>query len=61
MPTRTYVQFLHGYRPDLTTVRAQYSYDYEIGIGDASWSTLQNAALAAAQATAAFDFSAYLL
>ncbi|TFY64043.1 hypothetical protein EVJ58_g2876 [Rhodofomes roseus] len=38
------------------------SYDYEIGVvDDPSWSTLQQAAKAAAQATAAFEFSAYLL
>ncbi|KAI0809250.1 glycoside hydrolase [Irpex lacteus] len=35
--------------------------DYEIGIGDASWSTLQAAAQAAGQANAAFDFSKWLL
>ncbi|RPD58585.1 glycoside hydrolase [Lentinus tigrinus ALCF2SS1-7] len=35
--------------------------DYEIGIGDASWSTLQTAAKAAYSTTGAFDFSAYLL
>ncbi|KAH7919242.1 glycoside hydrolase family 5 protein [Leucogyrophana mollusca] len=35
--------------------------DYEIGIGDASWSTLQAASAAALQAPAAFDFSGYLL
>jgi mannan endo-1,4-beta-mannosidase len=39
----------------------QYSFDFEIGVGDASWSTLKTAALAAAKAPAAFDFSAYLL
>jgi len=38
-----------------------YDFDFEIGIGDASWSTLQSAALAAGQAPAAFDYSAYLL
>ncbi|KAH9924706.1 glycoside hydrolase [Fomitopsis serialis] len=36
-------------------------FDYEIGLNDPSWSALQQAAQAAAQATAAFDFSAYLL
>ncbi|KAH9839971.1 glycoside hydrolase [Rhodofomes roseus] len=37
-------------------------YDYEIGlVNDPSWSALQQAAKAASQATAAFDFSAYLL
>lgn len=36
--------------------------DYEIGLsGDPSWSTLQQAAQAASNAQAAFDFSAYLL
>ncbi|KAI0700430.1 glycoside hydrolase family 5 protein [Cytidiella melzeri] len=35
--------------------------DYEIGIGDASWSTLQAAAEAASNANAAFDFSEWLL
>ena len=39
----------------------QYGNDYEIGIGDASWSTLQTAAKAAYSTNAAFDFSAYLL
>ncbi|KAH9924734.1 glycoside hydrolase [Fomitopsis serialis] len=37
------------------------SYDYEIGLSDPSWGALKQAAQAAAQATAAFDFSAYLL
>ncbi|KAI0336245.1 glycoside hydrolase [Cubamyces sp. BRFM 1775] len=35
--------------------------DYEIGIGDPSWSTLQGLAQEALQAPGAFDFSAYLL
>lgn len=35
--------------------------DYEIGIGDPSWSTLQSLAQEALQAPGAFDFSAYLL
>ncbi|KAH9946937.1 glycoside hydrolase [Amylocystis lapponica] len=36
--------------------------DYEVGLNsDPSWDTLKSAALAAANATAAFDFSAYLL
>ncbi|KAI0344085.1 glycoside hydrolase [Trametopsis cervina] len=35
--------------------------DYEIGIGDPSWSTLQAAAQTASSANAAFDFSAWLL
>jgi len=39
----------------------KYSYDFEVGVGDASWDTLKAAALAATSATAAFDFSAYLL
>ena len=34
--------------------------DYEIGIGDASWSTLQAAAKNAYSTTGAFDFSGYL-
>ncbi|KIJ62581.1 glycoside hydrolase family 5 protein [Hydnomerulius pinastri MD-312] len=38
-----------------------YGYDYEIGVGDASWSPFQAAALAAGQATAVFDYSEYLL
>ncbi|KDQ61350.1 glycoside hydrolase family 5 protein [Jaapia argillacea MUCL 33604] len=38
-----------------------YSYDYEIGIGDPAWSTLEAAAQAALQAPAAFDYSQYLL
>ncbi|PCH43597.1 glycoside hydrolase family 5 protein [Wolfiporia cocos MD-104 SS10] len=39
-----------------------YSYDYEIGlVDDPSWSTLKQVAQDALSATAAFDFSAYLL
>ncbi|TBU28380.1 glycoside hydrolase [Dichomitus squalens] len=36
------------------------SYDYEIGIGEASWSTLQAAAENAYSTTGAYDFSGYL-
>lgn len=36
-------------------------YDYEVALTDPSWDVLKTAALAAAQADAAFDFSAYLL
>ncbi|KAI0794527.1 glycoside hydrolase family 5 protein [Fomes fomentarius] len=36
-------------------------YDYEIGIGEPSWATLQSAAKAAASGTGPFDFSPYLL
>ncbi|KAI0358966.1 glycoside hydrolase [Trametes cingulata] len=36
-------------------------FDYEIGIGEPSWSTLQSVAQQALQAPAAFDFSAFLL
>ncbi|EGN98370.1 glycoside hydrolase family 5 protein [Serpula lacrymans var. lacrymans S7.3] len=35
--------------------------DFEVGLNDSSWSTLQAAAQAALQATAAFDYSSYLL
>ena len=35
--------------------------DYEVGINDPSWSTLQTAAKAAASSTSPFDFSPYLL
>lgn len=38
-----------------------YSYDFEIGIGDASWGTLQSVSKGASSYTSAFDFSAYLL
>ncbi|PSS37153.1 hypothetical protein PHLCEN_2v1026 [Hermanssonia centrifuga] len=38
-----------------------YGQDYEIGIGDASWGTLESAAQAALSANAAFDFTEYLL
>lgn len=37
------------------------SEDYEVGLDDPSWDALKTAALAAAQAEAAFDFSSYLL
>ncbi|KAF7986228.1 hypothetical protein HWV62_38679 [Athelia sp. TMB] len=37
------------------------SYDYEVGLNDPVWETLRAAALDAAKAIAAFDFSAYLL
>ena len=39
----------------------QWGQDYEIGIGDPSWSTLQTAAQAAANANAVFDFTKWLL
>ena len=40
----------------------QFDDDYEIGVNvDPSWDTLKTAALAASSATAAFDYSAYLL
>ncbi|KAH9846610.1 glycoside hydrolase [Lenzites betulinus] len=35
-------------------------FDYEIGIGDLSWSTLQSVAQAALEAPGAFDFSEFL-
>ncbi|KAI0825205.1 hypothetical protein BC628DRAFT_1419197 [Trametes gibbosa] len=35
-------------------------FDYKIGIGDPSWSTLQSVAKAALEAPGAFDFSEYL-
>jgi len=38
-----------------------YDTDYEIGINDPSWATLQAAGKHAANTTAAFDFSPYLL
>lgn len=40
---------------------AQDGSDYEIGIGDPSWSTLQGLAKQALQAPGAFDFSEFLL
>lgn len=39
----------------------QWGSDFEVGIGDPSWDTLQDAALAALSASAAFDFSEFLL
>ena len=40
----------------------QFDFDYEIGVNvDPSWDTLKTAALTAASATAAFDYSPYLL
>ncbi len=36
-------------------------WDYEVGINDTNWDSLQSAGLAAGQATAAFDFSQWLL
>ena len=49
------------YQPRLTwPCVIQEGSDYEIGIGDASWSTLQAAAKNAYSTTGAFDFSGYL-
>lgn len=40
----------------------QYNYDYEIGVNtDPSWATLKKAAIKAALAPAAFDFSSCFL
>lgn len=36
-------------------------WDYEVGINDVNWESLKSAGLAAGQADAAFDFSAWLL
>ncbi|KAH9923009.1 glycoside hydrolase [Amylocystis lapponica] len=36
-------------------------FDYEVGLNDASWGTLKQAALDTAKANSAFDFSEYLL
>jgi mannan endo-1,4-beta-mannosidase len=36
-------------------------WDYEVGINDVNWAALKAAGLAAGNANAAFDFSAYLL
>lgn len=42
-------------------INLKYNNDFEIGIVDPSWSTLEAAALAAAGASSAFDYSANLL
>lgn len=45
----------------LIVISRQYGTDFEIGMGDAFWSTIEAAAQAASKATAVFDYSAYYL
>ena len=57
----SFLEMVVEYQPRLTLPYVnQEGSDYEIGIGDASWSTLQAAAKNAYSTTGAFDFSDYL-